>query len=462
MKNGITVGLIIRRILLLSLLIGAITSRFTFCQNNPVKNNTNKQSLNTKSKGIHLSDSLLTVFSGNLFLNLIEKSQDAFIRFSSSADSISQKVNGDLLSDKEDSLKLLRTLLHTGITAYTDSFRQKLDKIPVQYAEKVKSFKQISFADVSDASDTLSIIKEEFKDAMTSAVDDYYDNLNDLVDNALDSLGNYAESLIDNQNEENDRLDSQWDNYYTYGLFGKIGYTSDMQYQGYKGDVTQNAFIPGLFYHHPIGLGALINAYNIKGTTVPWDEIELGISYSRSFTDNLYFGISYTHYVFYDTTEIAKQGINGIAGVSLSYDFSLLSVGTSFDVSFAEQTDYSFSISFSKRIDLIKKPSFHGWFEPDLSAVYGTQTFLNEKIVNKSKGKGNNGKGNGNNMSNIISTTSHVLSVLDYQFTFPLNIQVGRFIITPQFIYVIPMNQPSNTDSNAFGFFTINVSAKIF
>jgi hypothetical protein len=270
-----------------------------------------------------------------------------------------------------------------------------------------------------------------------------------------DTLGNYADMLLDRQSYENDRLDSLWDNYYSYGLFGKIGYTTDMQYRGYQGAGAQSAFFPGIFYHHPIGLGALLNFYNIKGTAVPWDEIELGLNYNHSFTDNFSLGLSYTHYIFNDTSEIAKQGITGIADLSLSYEFPFISIGTSFDVSFDDQTDYSFSISLSKTIILFKKSTFRIWLDPDLSAVYGTQTLLNYIITNKLHGKG---KGN----TNIVTTASHVLSVLDYQLSVPLNIQVGRFIIVPQYDYVLPLNQPSGTNATDFGYFTINVSCKIF
>ena len=84
-----------------------------------------------------------------------------------------------------------------------------------------------------------------------------------------DTLGNYAQSRPDEQNDENDRLDSIRENYYSYGLFGKIGYTSNMQYCGYQGAGTQSAFIPGLVYNHPLGFVVLLNVYNIKGTTVP-------------------------------------------------------------------------------------------------------------------------------------------------------------------------------------------------
>jgi hypothetical protein len=273
-----------------------------------------------------------------------------------------------------------------------------------------------------------------------------------LVD---DTLGNYARNFLDIQNNKTDRLDSLWDNYYTYGLFAKIGFTSDMQYQGYQGSGVQSAFFPGLFYHHPIGLGALLNAYNIKGTSTTWDEIEFGLSYSYYFTNNFSMDLSYTHFIFNDTNEIANQGISGIAGLLLTYEFPFISIANSFDVSFDGQTDYSFNISLSKKIDIIKKPSFRIWLEPDFSGTYGTQTLLNTRIINKSKG-------NGNGSTSILSTTSHVLAVLDYQLSIPLNVQVGRFIITPEYDYVIPFNQPSIIYAADFSFFVINVSCKIF
>lgn len=264
-----------------------------------------------------------------------------------------------------------------------------------------------------------------------------------------------VQELLDNQNDENDLLDSLRDYYYSYGLFGKIGYTTDMQYRGYQGAGAQSAFFPGLFYKHPIGLGVLINVYNIKGTTVPWDEIELGASYTHTFNEKLTLSLSYAHYTFNDTSEISKQGINGIAGVNLNYELSFLTPGAAFDISFGDQTDYSIIVDFSKRIDLIKKLNSQCWFEPDFSGVYGTESLLNERIILRKNPKKII-------VNKVVTTTNKVFSVLAYQLAIPITIEIGRFIITPQYDYVIPLNQPPLTDSNAFGFFTVNVSVKIF
>jgi hypothetical protein len=272
---------------------------------------------------------------------------------------------------------------------------------------------------------------------------------------AEDTLGNYAQELLDNQNDENDLLDSLWDYYYSYGLFGKIGYTTDMQYRGYQGAGAQSAFFPGLFYNHPIGLGVFLNVYNIKGTSVPWDEIELGASYNHNFNENLSMSLSYTHYIFNDTSEISKQGINGIAGVNLSYEFSFLTSGAAFNISFGDQTDYTISVDLSRRIDLAKRLNFHCWLEPDFSGVYGTESLLTARIAKTINA-------NKKVPKNVKTTTNKVFSVLDYELSVPLHIEIGRFIITPEYDYIVPFNQPPFTDSNDFGFFTINVSVKIF
>jgi len=65
-------------------------------------------------------------------------------------------------------------------------------------------------------------------------------------------------------------------------------------------------------------------------------------------------------------------------------------------------------------------------------------------------------------VKNVITMANNVFSVLAYQLSILLTVELGRFIMTPQFEYVIPLNQPPFTDSKAFGFFTVNVSIKIF
>ena len=228
-----------------------------------------------------------------------------------------------------------------------------------------------------------------------------------------------------------------------------------MQYRGYQGADAQSAFSPGLFYNHPLGFGVLLNVYNIKGTTVPWDELELGASYTHTFFEKFSIGLSYTHYTFYDTSEISKQGINGIAGINLSYDFSILNAGTSFNISFGDQTDYSINVDLSKRIDITKNHNLQCWFEPGFSGVYGTESLLNERITLKKNPKKII-------VNKVVTKTNNVFSVLVYQLSIPLTVEIGRFIIIPQYDYVIPLNQPPFTDSHAFGFFAINVSVKIF
>jgi hypothetical protein len=451
--------IIIKPLFLLSIIIVALTSRLSFCQDNLKKDNDTDEVVNIKPRVIHLSDSLLAaekIFNDTLLSKLKDKSLHVIKRFSASADSISRSVEDSLILARKDSLRLVRSLLHKSIISQVESFSQKLNKIPIHYSEKVKSIKLLTFEDESVAPDTLGRIDEEFRDVLTTAMDDYSDNLNDYVDNAVDSLGNYAQTLLDNQNDENDLRDSLWDNYYTYGLFGKIGYTTDMQYRGYQGAGAQSAFFPGLFYNHPIGLGVFLNVYNIKGTDVPWDEIELGASYTHNFNEKLSMSLSYTHYTFKDTSEISKQGINGIAGVNLSYEFSFLTAGAAFNISFGDQTDYTITVDLSRRIYLAKKNNFQCWLEPDFSGVYGTESLLNNLLVSKINGKSKIVK------NTITTYSNNVFSVLSYQLSLPLNIQIGRFIITPEYNYVTPFNQPPLTGSHAFSFFTINVVAKIF
>jgi hypothetical protein len=289
----------------------------------------------------------------------------------------------------------------------------------------------------------------------TSFSKDNFRKDNDSTEVDEDTSGNYAQSLLDDQNDENDRLDSIRENYYSYGLFGKIGYTSDMQYRGYQGAVAQSAFIPGLFFNHPLGFKVLLNVYSIKGSTVPWGELEVGALYTRTFYENFSIGLSLTHYTFYDTSEISQQGIDGIAGLNLSYDFSLFNAGTSFNISFGDQTDYSISFDLSKRIDIAKSPNLQCCLEPGFSGVYGTESLLNERIIMKNNPKKIM-------VNKVLTTANNVLSVLSYQLSVPLTVELGRFIITPQYDYIIPLNQPPFTDSIAFGFFTINVSVKIF
>lgn len=451
-------GSIIKYLFFLFAVIIVLSPRLLYSQEDLNYEGKTVKVVNVKPEVIRLSDSLLAVekiFNDTLVSNLKNKSLHFIKRFSASADSISGNVEDSLILARKDSLRLVRSLLHKSITSQAESYSQKMNKVLVHFSEKIRSVKQLTFEDESDVPDTLGRIDEEFRDALTSAADDYSDNLNDYVDSAVDSLGDYAQTLLDNQNDENDLLDSRWDYYYSYGLFGKIGYTSDMQYRGYKGSGAQSAFFPGLFYNHPIGFGAFLNVYNIKGTSVPWDELEIGTSYTHTFNEKLTMCISYTHYTFYDTSEISKQGLNGIAGVNLNYEFSFLTPGLAFDIGFGDQTDYSIIVDFSKRIDLAKKLNFRCWLEPDFSGTYGTESLLASLIAK-------NANANKKAPKNVKTITNKVFSVLAYELSVPLNIEIGRFIITPEYSYVIPLNQPSLTDSNAFGFFTVNVSVKIF
>lgn len=428
------------------LIIFSLIAQISYCQS-------------TGHKVISISDSLLSAgksFKETLLSGLKQKSFKAVKTFSARADSISLGMNDSLSFSRKDSLRLVRTLLQENLTKNSDSFPLELIKIHDSFSNKLNSVKLISFDNENDASDSLIAINEEYKDVMANTADDFYDSFKDTVDNAIDSLNNYSQTLLDNQNNENDQRDSLWDNYYTFGLFAKSGYTSDIQYRGYKGAAAQNAYFPGLYYNNKNGIGLLINAYTISGTSVPWDEIEIGASYSHSFGERFSASVSYTNYTFTDTTEFAKQGVSGIAAINLGYDLTFLSIGSSFDAAFGSETDYSIVLNFSKTVMFSKKENHRIWLEPSFSAIYGTESLLNDRIVTQKNKKNKPGK------SVIISSKNTVFSILDYQLSIPLNIQIGRFIITPEYDFSAPLNQPPFTDSSSFGFFTINVALKIF
>ena len=445
----------IPRILLAIIIFFA--SANTYCQNNPEGNEDNKDYLLIRPGIISISDSLLkagNIFKDSLIVSLKTKSFTIAKKYVLSADSISIHLKDSLSIPRKDSLRLVKLFLQENISKFSQSIPLKLTEIHKSYSEKVNSIKTITFDDIKDASDTLGTINEEFRDDVANSAEEWFDSFKDTVDNAVDSLCNYSEILLDNQNDENDRIDSLWDYYYSYGLFFKAGYTSDMQYHGYKGGSVQRAYFPGLYYSHPNGIGLLLNTYNISGTIVPWDEIELGASYTHTFGDNFTTSLSYIHYTFNDTSEIAKQGLSGVVSLNLFYDFTFLSAGSSFEACFGTQTDFALILNLSKKLMFSKKDNHQIWLEPEFTGIYGTESLLNSRIVNAKNGKNKPVK-------KVKTTVSNVFSVLDYELSIPLNIETGRFIITPEYDFSIPFNQPPFTDSGSFGFFTLNIAFKI-
>jgi hypothetical protein len=421
---------------------------------------------------ILMTDSLISAqkgFHNTVLVNLRGRFAALVKTFSVSTDAITNKGEGSLSPVRLDSLKLIRTLLQKDFTAKSETNHPKLTEISNGYSKKLNSIKQITFDEESEAIDSLRAIDQAYREELTNSADEYYDGIKDSYDTALDSLDTYAQALLDIQNDERDLFDSKREIYYAYGLFGKAGYISDMQYRGYMGAAAHSAFYPGLTYQNSLGIGVYINAYNIQGTTVPWDEIEAGISYNHNFSESFSMSIGYTHYSFNDTIETARQGLTGIAGIGLSYEFPIISIGTSFDVSMGDQTDYSLSFNLSKRIELINRSTIISWIEPGFNVISGTESLLNEKINSGKIGNGNgnghgNGKGSGGGgviINTTVTTINSVFSILDYQISFPLTFEFSRLIIIPEYDYNIPVNQPPNTGSSNFGFFTVNIAVKI-
>ena len=448
-------GPFMKALILILIYFIILFSQDLFSQDNP--NEDSDTLVNIKPRVSFLVDSLLSSekeFNKTVLSNLKGKSDNTVKEFSTSADSITNSVKDSISQPRLDSLKSLQFLLGRKIIMNTASYLLKLTEIPRNYLNKINSIKLLDFNDESDATDTLESIVEEFNEKLTTSVEDYYDELKDSLDQAVDSLGDYAQFLLDNQNDENDMLDSLRDYYYANGLFAKTGYTTDMQFRGYKGAGTQSAIFPGLYYNHPSGFGAFINVYNIEGTTLAWDELEIGASYMHEFNEHLTLSLSYTHYSFRDTSEISRQGLSGIASINLSNDFKLLTTSGSLDVSFGDQTDYALIIDLSKRIDLIKPATLQCWLEPGFTGTYGTETLLNNRIAKRLNAKKKIVK-------KTITTKSNVFSILDYQISIPINFEFGRLILTPEYDYSFPFNQPPSTGSASFGFFTINAAIKI-
>jgi len=215
----------------LVLIIISFSTQLLYCQDNPKDESENSEAENVNTMVHSLSDSLViagNIFTDSLLLAVKNKMLENVHNYSLSADSIILDLKDSLSFSRKDSLGYIKLLLLKNLSLNSESITGNLANIHKNYSEKIIKVKSISFDDIVDASDTLGEINEEFRDTILSAADDFNDSFKDSVENAVDSLNNYSQSLLDNQNDENDRKDSLWDYFYSYGFFCKTGYTSDI------------------------------------------------------------------------------------------------------------------------------------------------------------------------------------------------------------------------------------------
>ncbi|WP_109697125.1 hypothetical protein [Chitinophaga deserti] len=309
----------------------------------------------------------------------------------------------------------------------------------------------------------------------------------------------YAQTLADLERELDSLLDSRYKSEVTVAL----GFGNNPAYGGKAADafrpIDMKPFLsPSVNYTHKSGLFATAGAYYLLGADrKPWFELDLSAGYDYTRNRDLLTGISYTRYIYADSSDVPQTPIKNELYAYFIYRKWWLQPGLSLDYGFGSYRQEEAGVITNERgsdfnviVDVRHPFVFMDVITADdgllIMPVMGLTTgtaryFSNMKsfryatrgnAIKKFNEKRNNGRGNGNGNGNgnggqqgpQPGTETETETVLSDGSAFKpraadlglrVSYIIGRFAISPSFTLFKMLQGP---DTGVAGYFTASVS----
>ena len=220
----------------------------------------------------------------------------------------------------------------------------------------------------------------------------------------------------------------------------KITYLSNSVYSGRKDSTAISYLEPGIEYVDKSGINFSATAsYLVSGNVHRFDLFTLGIGYD--FNINKKWEVSlFANKEFYNDSSKSVQGGNkGSFGMDMSYDFDILQLGGGAVMMFAETKQFGANLSIAHSIDFGTADTASWSIAPTIKANYGTQGFINQNAKKKAKKRIQTGNANDYIETSIIGG-KNTFSILDYDFSLPINFSAKNWGISFTPTYSIPLN----------------------
>jgi hypothetical protein len=237
-------------------------------------------------------------------------------------------------------------------------------------------------------------------------------------------------------------------------------------------DTSQKYISPSINYEAPSGFYTSANLYKTPGAKKSWDELTFGLGWDFKISKNAQIDGSagYTRYAY--NQAIKKNGVtpaNNSFTAYAKHDFGIVALkltgdyyfgGTYADEDLILDIDHEFYIDnlFSKKDELSIDPSlaiteaslnyYRGNIQiPDTSSIPPNLTKKQKEVI----------------LAQLRSAQAafddfSTFRLAYYEFTLPVNYQIGKFDMEVAFHYSIPNNLPAVLNAKSYSYFTALIS----
>jgi hypothetical protein len=284
-----------------------------------------------------------------------------------------------------------------------------------------------------DAADSSSNV---FLDSATDLFENASDALVDSADVLSDSLTTLEETLIDNRSAEMDSLEE-----HSNKLIVSIDGNSHASFRGRDGGVSQGLLTPSITLRLLSGIRLLFGAGWTEKPEFHRDDSYLGIGYDFRVSPTLGAAIGYSYLWFTDSSTQNQSVFHHSIDGALSLETSVVNLGTGIGIFIGSEMEFAVTASALRYIPIGKCS-----IEPSLTISWGEQNgeLTAQRLSKTSQGKGKGkGVGNGGGQQSVLTTTTNpanVFSIMSYEIHLPLNIKIGRLLLTPSVTGIFPTN----------------------
>lgn len=212
-------------------------------------------------------------------------------------------------------------------------------------------------------------------------------------------------------------------------------------------------------YMHKSGLWASAMACQVLNSASFVDEVDVMGGYNFDISKKMDGSIYYSRYFFSAESELMKASVANALNASAGYDWNYVYSNLNLSYIFGGANDFFLTFDNSRYFE--KDKLFHKSdyisFEPKLSVIAGTQTFVETHYTRKGAiapptggGGGGGGKspvGGGGETTSLTESVTSKFNVLSYEFSLPVTYTISNLSFEVAGRYSVPVNLPAGDPS---------------
>lgn len=218
------------------------------------------------------------------------------------------------------------------------------------------------------------------------------------------------------------------------------GYLTNYVYNGRKDSITTPYITSSIGYFNKKGFNTSFSGYYLNASNVHrFDFFSLDINYNHFFTNNFSAGLIANRTFYNTSSSTLSSNIKGDLGANIDYDFGILELYLEGEALVSQKTDFALDIELEHEFTIKNgKDEFNvtPTFDINSSTLNYYEGYLNKKI-----GKKVWHNNSGISKVNAVTTVNdNRFTLLDYEFSVPMNYQTKQFVFFLIPTYAIPKN----------------------